>query len=632
MSLSLVKKGTWNEIYEVSDQLLAILGKIVEKNRKGQIMDIASGSYVTITDKFIRREHQYRPDMGPKRLRLVEKSNPPGASINVAISPKVDVSDCLTDPYFVIESQLAGEKVLVYEREGIDALGEHISRLIKVSEDKYASENKGELKSDVLLEFVIPRLSISLKATKPHRIDRHNLETQSDVNFVTEALVGARIIGRLVRGVVEEQPANSAKPENPEKSGKSKKSKKSKISSTLPPPVYSWEVKNSIGCGNLFRPQLNQPISAIVAALGPISDSVRMTPSAWGCLWVRTTTAGEFLSSIPDNEEYPLLLHCGRLTLKGMIGEFCNHPGIINFLKTSDGCLINFGFTSRARSVALLREAERVGDEITRNFSLDQSQTAYLGLRGWIAGVTCSNGHLAVSTLMTDSSIYAKMHWKRCDRCQEERSQIYYDCGVCDETGVLCGLCSLGGLLFCPSKHALLVHKEKHGILCDSCNNDRTAIIECPLAHLKKSLCDLCLCKDHYSTLKRSLEPSPFEHCLAVIGRVKLNHASDLDALKFSQETLYNWLRVDPSDNALTVSEIFANSEGYAEFRFTLLRTSIDQISPYRRVLDAMLKGLENSEAVIDIVELDTIPVANPKDASNEISLHHWIHRLDKHP
>ena len=232
-----------NNVFEVSDQLIATLGRTVEKHRKGVYFDYSLNTLVNTTDEYIRREHQYRPDMGPKRLTFQALEG-----VTVVVSPKVGVAKSLQEPYFVLESALLGQKVLVRLSEGLDKLNAHVQRLLPLSEERYAQDNKGELKSELQLDFCVPRISIYLKPTKPHRVDREKLSS-TNKPFVDSLATGLRLQGKLLRGTpaVDENGATPVTPAKEKKEKQKKNQKKALMNNFLIFILFVFNQKQNFG-------------------------------------------------------------------------------------------------------------------------------------------------------------------------------------------------------------------------------------------------------------------------------------------------------------------------------------------------------------------------------------------------
>ena len=615
MALTLVRKGTWNSLYVISDSIIATLGRNVEKSKKGTHLNITTGTQVTLTDRYIRREHQYRPEMGPKRFSFKIERNPPDSTVSIAVTPKVDISTALQDPYIVIDSLSLGEKTLVFLHEGAQALEDNLLRLIQASEEKYASENKGEAKSDCTLEFVFPRLAIYLKATKPHKVDRHTLESEPRVSFVTEVMVGARMHGKLQRvATVLDPPAEK------------KKSKKKRDADKPPPPLISWEVKAALGCSLPPEQTTNVEISKLWETL----DTLRIEPTKWEAIWIRSQTAEEYLCSLPETEEYPALLNAGRFTISpcpslndAAVLADSGIPRLISacpLLGQQTGTVGNFYFASRARGVAVVQHATEAGENIASRFTSEAASCAFLGMAGYAAGITCTQGHCAVPEKPVSSS--------RCSRCDLRPSSLGFKCGVCDEHGAVCSVCGIAGLAFCPRKHALQIRPAEGHLQCDGCDaRGREISFVCPLGcHYRKSYCGTCASDHILPFMLRALEPSPFEHCMSVTGRVKLMHSTAEDGEAFAAKQLPGLVGVK---GGLTVSTVYGNQDGFAEFRFTLQREDPDGVSPYKRVIDFMLRTLESGEAIVDIVEINSVRVNDPDNPANNSAAEEWLKRLN---
>ena len=608
MALTPVARGSWNEIYEVSDQVLGILGKTVDKGKKQRSFDVSTQSFVGMTDVFIRREHQYKPESGPKRLNFQTVQNQPSRDLVVAISHKIAVSSDVASPYFICESPLLGEKTLTFAHEGATALDAQLQRLVPLSETQYAAENKGEVKSEVTMEFIIPKMSIFLTVTKPHRVDRASLAAHPPATaFVTEVVIGAKISGKIGR------PADS--PEAP----KLTKSKKSVVPAI---PAFTWEPRPSVAVPVDLSNYEGKTTAQIFNTSQDWLNAVCLAPQSWQVLWVRTQTAAEFIDSIPLGEEFVSVTHCGRAVFKPetILPDLTDLPGVFTTAQLGSSVILNFEFSSRARGVALVEEAGRFGDKITSKLTTQACYFCHVGMRGFVSGVPCSRGHLAVPIL--------SLLPKRCMRCDDDAAALRYACGICDETGNLCGRCSLGGLAFCPQRHAVQPSDDvKRFIACDGCGiQGRSVTLNCSGLHFRSSLCSWCVGKLYYPMMKRALEPSPFEHCLAVVVRVRILNASAQVAAEFSRTTLVEYLAInDPL--SLSIGRVF-DLGGHGEFRFTLRRLVPDDVSPYKRVMDFMERLSDSGLAQVDIVQIDCVPVADSQDQTNDTALHNWLSLL----
>jgi hypothetical protein len=125
--------------------------------------------------------------------------------------------------------------------------------------------------------------------------------------------------------------------------------------------------------------------------------------------------------------------------------------------------------------------------------------------------------------------------------------------------------------------------------------------------------------------MKRSLEPSPFEHCLIVSARVRVKHRNETETRAFAETRLLELLG---KPKKITLSAIYAAHE-HSEFRFVLERSSDpDEPGPYKRAIDLMLVCEETQEAQVDIVEIDAVPAKNPDDAADDSNLYFWMERL----
>jgi hypothetical protein len=76
------------------------------------------------------------------------------------------------------------------------------------------------------------------------------------------------------------------------------------------------------------------------------------------------------------------------------------------------------------------------------------------------------------------------------------------------------------------------------------------------------------------------------------------------------------------SERARNIVDVFA------EFRFTLQRKTAQEPSPYKRVIDLMLRTSESGEAVVDIVEVNSVRVNNPEDPKDLSGVEDWLNRL----
>jgi hypothetical protein len=125
-----------------------------------------------------------------------------------------------------------------------------------------------------------------------------------------------------------------------------------------------------------------------------------------------------------------------------------------------------------------------------------------------------------------------------------------------------------------------------------------------------------------YPAMLRSLEPSPFEHCLVLTARVRLHHRNEAEARAFSEGRMRDILQ----EPKISVSTIYSNYD-HSEFRFVLER-SRNSVSPYKRVIDLMLVCEQTAEASVDIVEINTVAVADPDNPADDSSLDFWMRRL----
>lgn len=176
---------------------------------------------------------------------------------------------------------------------------------------------------------------------------------------------------------------------------------------------------------------------------------------------------------------------------------------------------------------------------------------------------------------------------------------------------------------------------------------------------LSKIALSSCCAWNFLPQMTRSLEP--FEHCLAVVARVRLLNAGEEEAAHFANKRLAELLHIDPFNsvniagqsfsnaqqnrgevarvdhvdmdhvdtnevvNPLSVSKIFSSQDGYAEFRFTLERNRPNQASPYKRVTDLMLRMQATREALVDVVEICTVPVTDASRPANDSNLLFWL-------
>ena len=597
--------------FEVSDQLISILGRSVEKHRKGSLFDYTLNTLVNTNDEYIRREHQYRPDVGPKRLTFQALVS----AASVMVSPKVGVVEAEQEPYFVLESGLLGEKIMVRLSEGLDRLNAQVQRLLPLSEDRFAAENKGELKSELSLEIVAPRVSVHLKPSKPHRVDREKLAA-SGKNFVNALATGFRLSGKLVRGAPPTDENGSPATE-PEKKKKKKPAVVPEISS------LTWDFKQT--GGDAIDQLANRSMTDIFAAVAEWVKRSNDDLTKFQILWIRSLTPEAFLANLPAVQEYPEKYHVARCTLTSELASPHISDKIIgSFAKLNEAATLtafNYDFVSRARGVALIRAAQAAGEPLTATLSAGSGDFALLGLRGFAAGLTCRKGHVAVASLVAD-----ERSRKRCDRCLGESASLAYVCQVCDERGLVCGSCGLGGLGFCPQRHALTVVSSKDAafVPCERCGErGRATALLCPVGnHFHRELCAPCTAEHFFPAMRRCLEPSPFEHCLVVTARVRVKHRNEAETRAFAESRMREIL----AEPKVTLSPIYGSSE-QSEFRFVLER-SVDGGSPYKRVIDLMLVCEETGEAQVDIVELDCVPVKNPDEPADDSNLNFWMRRL----
>ena len=103
--------------------------------------------------------------------------------------------------------------------------------------------------------------------------------------------------------------------------------------------------------------------------------------------------------------------------------------------------------------------------------------------------------------------------------------------------------------------------------------------------------------------------------------------SAEIIASPMTQADLIN--RPVSLSNPLTISKIFASPEGFVEFRFCLQRT-LDDVPPYKRVVDYMLRTASTGDAEVDVVEVCTVPVANVDDAADDSKLREWCTRLNE--
>jgi hypothetical protein len=570
----LVDEGVPN-LYSISEDLLAILGRVVvPAPKKWQYIDLSTGptAGVTIKDDFIRREHQYNPSRGPKRLFISSVRNQDGPEMMFKTSKKIEVNDEFQEPYFVVEN--VAEKVLI-KWSARETLRDTAERLLIGTDG---------LLVDLSMEFVVPRLAVSLVATKPHRVDREALEKQSNVSFVQQVFLGAKLQGKLAKfKTAEEIAADSKKGSKKETAADPKKKpKKPKKSSKPGPPIpFNWEIKTIIG-DIPFQTVTNMEISSIVKLLESYYTETRSSPSSWKPIWIRSQTSSNFLSLLPPViEEYPLLIHAG---------------------KTKES---SFEFKSRSREVALIREAEKEGLRLTGD-----EFTAYLGQRGYACSCLCTNLH-AVIPLVSNSNP------SKCSRC-DETSNYSYRCGICNEAGNLCGYCLTSEFGYCPERHLLEFNrlKEDFFIECDNCHKKpRKFESKCSSGgnHFHQRLCSLCFGEYFYPKIVKNLEPTPFEYNISVTGRVKMINAIKEQAEEFIQ----TYLAINKSIKLFEITE----TPDFCEFRFTLTRH--ENIPPFKKVLDLMLLTDHNTEINVDVVEI----VSLGEECAGEIQ--QWLQKLN---
>ncbi|KAF4656230.1 hypothetical protein FOL47_009096, partial [Perkinsus chesapeaki] len=298
------KKGNWDGIYEPSDDILGMLGRLTEPHNKGEglIYDLSTDTLVKLRDDRVDAVEEE----DPKRKVLRYMPNPPYDPIIMSVSnegysistgdrpaPKVSMrlegttevgedssssssSAALDDfysqsPYVVLTSKLADEKHLVLLSEGKEELEKRMNFLVcngsievfnltcfvsyQGGKDKKAAavvEEVKEGKSDVEMAVVFPRFTFLLTGqSKGARIAE---DEQQSENYVKEVVVGGRLSGKLSRGkpYISEEDRERMEEERIAKEKEDKKNKKAKgkkaaAAEPVEPPMikeYAWEVSN----------------------------------------------------------------------------------------------------------------------------------------------------------------------------------------------------------------------------------------------------------------------------------------------------------------------------------------------------------------------------------------------------
>jgi hypothetical protein len=555
------QKGRWKQAYEPGEIISHHLGRLTEKPKKpapNSLKDQETSAYLNLLDASVRNDlEKEMKGSCKKRYLMVDESTvkdgrePKDQRVFILPPLLAGTSEGL-EPYFVMDSTLAEERVLCYQAEPEEGADDGLFKfeqayhLVARSEAKDMAINKPpQPTADVQLEYYLPKFRFFFEQAPAD--GTYDLECGApDSRYISDVIVGSRLSGQLTRQPLseeEEQAAAAAK----------------KKKDAMPVLELMWSVKE-YGGAELQRDELGraegfynarfETIWENVAAWAKLTDN---DPTSWQILFVRTQTLESLQEQLRKGEApcvaprlYARLtipreltpdvdaaalgrwvaktfvealgLQAGRVTCVTAEGfsEMC----IVNLsLRPSDDgkstdALENEAFLDKMRAV--LKDASSAVRSHPKYGALCAgAKITRLGDVG-ASALTCRQGNLVVpvsldEVVAAEPGTAERLLWRRCD-VSKERMFFVYHSAVSGDRGLLSGTAAVRSLFFSPAKQCLSIAQTARdaSVQCDVswCTEPRSVVLQDTYQQFQRWLCSACVGRQAFESFLKTSEPT----------------------------------------------------------------------------------------------------------------------------
>jgi hypothetical protein len=562
------KKGRWKQAYEPGEIISHHLGRLTEKPKKplpNSLKDQETSAALNLLDQSVRTDlEKEMKGFCKKRYLMIDEStvkdgrDPKDQRVFILPHLLAGTSEGL-EPYFVMDSALAEERVLCYQKEPEEGADDGVFKfeqayhLVARSEAKDMAINKPPVPTaDVQLEYYLPKFRFYFEQGPAE--GTYDLECGApDSRYISDVVVGSKLSGQLTRQPLTEE-------EEADKAAKKKKD-------AMPVLELYWNVKE-FGGAELKREELGRAEGFYNARFETIWENVaewaKLTdedPTSWQILFVRTQTL-ESLQEQMRKGDAPVVAPrlyarltipraltpgvdasaLGRWIAKTLVEALASQPGRITCATAESFpddperhmtglCIVNLSlrpsedgkssdpmeneaFLNKIRAV--LKDAESaVRSHPTYGALCAGAKLTRLGDVG-AAALTCRQGNLVVpvsldEVVTAEPATAERLIWRRCD-VSKERMFFVYHSAVSGDRGLLSGTAAVRNLFFSPAKQCLSITPSARdaSVRCDVkwCPDPRSVVLQDTYQQFQRWLCSACVGRAAFESFLKTSEPT----------------------------------------------------------------------------------------------------------------------------
>jgi hypothetical protein len=586
------QKGRWKQAYEPGEIISHHLGRLTEKPKKGGTLkdQETTAEYsrldLNLLDQSVRTDLQKEmKGFCKKRYLMIDESTVKDGSDpkdqRVFILPHLlsGTSEGL-EPYFIMQSDLAEERVLCYQKEPEEGADDGVFKfeqayhLVARSEARDFAINKTPPgSSDVQLEYYLPKFRFYFEQSPAE--GTVELDGAPDSRYITDVIVGAKLHGHLKRQPQSEEEEAAA--------GAAKKKK-----DAMPTLELKWEVKgeggqelerNDLGDAEGFYNARFEALWEKVAEWAKLTDA---DPTSWQILFVRTRTL-ESLQEQLQKGSAPVVAPrlyarltiprelspgvdanaLGRWVARTFVEALSCQPGRITCVTAdsfTDMCIVNLSlrpseegkseksteneaFLDKMRAV-LKDASSAVRSHPTYGELCAGAKLTRLGDVG-AAALTCRQGNLVVPMSLDDvdeaePTTAKDLEWRRCDVVSKERMFFVYHSAVSGDRGLLSGTAAVRSLFFSPALQCLTITPSARdaSVQCDVswCTEPRSVTLQDTYQQFQRWLCSACVGRQAFESFLKTSEPPSGLSLSATVTMFVANPGIDADYLNDPEE------------------------------------------------------------------------------------------------